>query len=234
MKKTKEDILESIEAVIFDMDGTLIDSMWIWPTVDREFMGKYHLKEPENFHQIMEGKSYTESAQVFLELFPNLPCTVEEIKKEWLDMTYQKYATQVKLKEGALEFISYLRRRGIKLGIATSNARELTDAVLEALDISKCFDAVHTACEVNKGKPSPDIYLFVAGKLKVKEEKCLVFEDVPMGILAGKNAGMRVCAVEDEFSKKQEGEKKRLADFYIRDYFEIEKGDYEVLRKNEK
>ena len=71
------------------------------------------------------------------------------------------------------------------------------------------------------GKPAPDIYLLVAETLGVKPEECLVFEDVPMGILAGKNAGMRVCAVEDTFSASQREEKKELADYYIESYDEI-------------
>ena len=79
-----------------------------------------------------------------------------------------------------------------------------------------------TACEVEKGKPSPDIYLAVADKLGVEPEECLVFEDITPGIMAGKNAGMRVCAVEDDYSMHQIEEKKALADYYIRDYYEIE------------
>ena len=78
-----------------------------------------------------------------------------------------------------------------------------------------------TACEVAKGKPSPDIYLAVAGKLGVEPSQCLVFEDIVPGIMAGKNAGMRVCAVEDTYSLHQTEEKKRLADYYIKDYTEI-------------
>ena len=83
--------------------------------------------------------------------------------------------------------------------------------------------------EAGAGKPAPDVYLMVAGELAVEPERCLVFEDVPMGILAGKNAGMRVCAVEDDFSRPQEEKKRKLADYYIQDYDDIEKETYEVL-----
>ena len=78
-----------------------------------------------------------------------------------------------------------------------------------------------TACEVEKGKPEPDIYLGVARRLQVAPEDCLVFEDVPAGILAGKRAGMTVLAVEDDFSRELSGEKKALADGYICDYSEL-------------
>lgn len=226
---TEQYILNEIEAVIFDMDGTLLDSMWIWPSVDDDYLKKYNLRKPENFHEKMEGKSYTEVAQLFLDLFPELSCTIDDVKQEWVDMTYEKYTTQVQMKEGAYEFITALREKGIKFGIATSNARELVDATLQALGIEELFDSVHTACEVAAGKPAPDVYLLVAEELGVAPEKCLVFEDVPMGILAGKNAGMKVCGVDDAFSKPQETRKKELADYYIYNYYDIQNQTYEIL-----
>ena len=97
------------------------------------------------------------------------------------------------------------------------------------MKIDGFFDSVHTACEVKTGKPSPDVYLLVADELKIPPEKCLVFEDVPMGIMAGKNAGMKVCAVEDDFSRPQEMKKRELADYYIMNYNDIKNGTYEVL-----
>lgn len=229
MKMKNGEILDGIDAVIFDMDGTLVDSMWIWTAVDKEYLKKYNLNQPKHFHEAMEGKSYTEVAQLFLDFFPELPCTIEDVKKEWMDMTYEKYTTKVRLKEGVYELIMKLRDRGIKFGIATSNARELVDATLQALRITDLFDSVHTSCEVAAGKPSPDVYLLVAKDLGIQPEKCLVFEDVPMGILAGKNAGMRVCGVDDEFSRPLETRKKELADYYIHNYYDIQNHTYEVL-----
>ena len=102
-------------------------------------------------------------------------------------------------------------------------------AVLDSLDIRSYFGVVATACEVAAGKPAPDIYLKVAADLGVQPEKCLVFEDVPAGILAGKRAGMRVGAVEDVFSLSMIEEKKELADFYIRDYRELIQGQDKMI-----
>jgi beta-phosphoglucomutase-like phosphatase (HAD superfamily) len=125
--------------------------------------------------------------------------------------------------------IDILFNAGIKLGISSSNSIELVIATLEALNVRHFFKAVHTSCEVKSGKPCPDVYLLSAADLNVSPEKCLVFEDVPMGIMAGKNAGMRVCAIDDEFSRNQEATKRELADFYIKDYNDIIKSTYEVL-----
>ena len=86
---------------------------------------------------------------------------------------------------------------------------------------------MRTSCEVSAGKPAPDVYLKVAEDLQVDPASCLVFEDIPNGILAGKNAGMEVCAVDDEFSRPLEQEKKRLADYFIHDFNDIFRHTYE-------
>ena len=220
-------MLREKKAVIFDMDGSLVDSMWIWPEVDNEYVRRYDLVLPEDFHKAIEGMSYTETAQYFVDTFPNLHRTVEEVKAEWTQMTMELYRTKVFLKPGAREFLSRAKEAGIRLGIATSNGLSLAEAALEALGVASCFDSVRTACEVAKGKPSPDVYLKVAEDLQMNPAVCLVFEDIPNGILAGKRAGMEVCAVDDDFSRPLERKKKQLADYFIHDYYEILNGTYE-------
>lgn len=222
-------MLNNIDAVIFDIDGTLIDSMWVWTDIDDIFLQKYNLTEPEGFHEGMEGKSYSETAQYFLDLFPKLPHTREEIEAEWHQMAYEIYTTKIQLKKGAFAFIKEMHDKGVKLGIATSNSRDLAEGTLENNKVLSFFDSLWTSDEAKAGKPAPDVYLKVAESLGVKPERCLVFEDVPKGILAGKNAGMKVCAVEDWFSKPQESLKRELADYYIQDFDDIKNKTYEVL-----
>ena len=142
-------------------------------------------------------------------------------------MTLHLYQTQVELKPGAKEFLEFLKQEQILMGIATSNAKELALAALDALQIWEYFSSVRTGCEVKKGKPAPDVYLKVAEDLGVQPEECLVFEDVPKGIEAGRNAGMTVCAVDDAFSASDEKEKKEKADYFIRSYDEIQAKTYE-------
>ena len=209
------------------MDGSLVDSMWIWPEVDRIYMEKYHLTEPATFHRDIEGKSYTETAQYFVDTFQTLDRTVEQVMQEWRDMTIRLYATEVFPKPGAVEFLKAMKKQGVLLGIATSNDRTIADAALQARHLAPYFDSIRTSCEVSAGKPAPDVYLKVAEDLRIEPSSCLVFEDVPNGILAGKNAGMEVCAVDDEFSRPLEAEKKRLADYFIRDFNDILRHTYE-------
>ena len=78
-----EEIMKNTDAVLFDMDGTLIDSMWVWATVDKEFYERYGLTEPDDFYEQMEGKSFTEVAKLYLDAFPEIPFTLEELQQEW-------------------------------------------------------------------------------------------------------------------------------------------------------
>lgn len=216
-------MLTDIQAVIFDLDGTLVDSMWMWGDIDVEYLGRHKIAVPQGLDKEIEGMSYTQTAAYFKERFA-LPYPLDEIKEEWVRMAYDKYRHEVPLKKGALDFLQYVRARGIRTGIASSNSVELVRAVLESNRVLPYFESVHTACEVPEGKPAPDIYLLVAKELRVPPGRCLVFEDVPNGIRAGKNAGMRVCAVEDAFSAKDREEKRLLADYYINDYDDIRRG----------
>ena len=215
-----KELLKGKKAVIFDLDGTLVDSMWMWKEIDIEFLGRFGLTCPEDVERKIEGMSFSETAVYFKERF-KLPLTLDEIKDCWISMSIDKYRHEVPLKEGALEFLQYCKENGILTGIATSNGRDMVDAVLNALNVASYLDVVATACEVPKGKPEPDIYLEVAKRLQVSPKECLVFEDIPAGITAGKRAEMTVIAVEDVFSEKLMGEKSALADGVIHNYFDL-------------
>ncbi len=221
--RIREKMLKNIKAVIFDLDGTLVDSMWMWHSIDMEFLQTYGHTCPDDLHRMIEGMSFTQTAVYFQERF-QLPLSIEEIKQIWTRMCIDKYRYEVPLKPGAREFLEYLKNRGICCGIATSNGQEIVSAVLDSLDIRSYFQVVATSCEVKVGKPEPDIYLHVAKKLGVEPEHCLVFEDIPAGITAGKRAKMTVCGVEDEFSIPWKEEKMELADYYVDNYFEVLNG----------
>ena len=214
-------MLKNTKAVIFDLDGSLVDSMWMWKQIDIEYFEKYGLQIPETLQKDIEGMSFTEVAHYFKTTF-DFPVSEEEMKNEWNQMAWDKYTNEVPLKKGADKFLKYCKENNIALGIATSNSKELVMAVCKSLGIEKYFTCIMTACEVNKGKPAPDIYLAVAQQLQVSPKDCLVFEDIVPGIMAGKNAGMTVCAVEDEYSVYQKEEKIKTADYYINDYDEID------------
>lgn len=213
-------MINDIQAVIFDLDGSLVDSMWIWRQIDIEYLGRYGLKLPEDLQSCIEGMSFKETAEYFKQRFA-IPETILEMQATWNQMAWDKYAYEIPLKAGAAEFLKDCRDRGIKLGIASSNSRELINVCLKRNQVEDYFECIMCGTDGLPGKPAPDIYLAAAKKLGVSPAHCLVFEDIVPGILAGKNAGMRVCAVEDLYSMHQMDEKKMLADFYIKDFYNI-------------
>lgn len=213
-------MLNNIEAVIFDMDGTLVDSMWVWAQVDIDFLGERGIEVPADLGKEIEGLSFEQTADYFLERFP-LDMSRDELMRIWVDMCHESYKNKVTFKPGAFEFLKYLKEKGIKTGIATSNARELVELVGNALGFLPYIDFIATSEDVPNGKPQPDIYLYVAKNLNVEPHHCLVFEDVPNGIRAGNAAMMKTCAVYDDFSACWDSEKKELADYFIHNYMEL-------------
>lgn len=215
--KSENFCLDDFEAVIFDLDGSLVDSVWIWPAIDSEYLARFGIEPPKDLHHLIGGRSFSETAAFFKETF-RLPDELDRIKADWNQMARDKYMYEVPLKEGAAEFIELCIRKKIKLGIATSNSRELVENVISVHGLNAAFDCIMTGCDVKCGKPAPDIYLAVAGALHVPPDRCLVFEDIIPGIMAGQAAGMKVCAVYDETSAIEDDEKRALADYYIHDF----------------
>ena len=213
-------MISDVKAVIFDLDGTLVDSMWMWKQIDVEYLARHGLELPDDLQSCIEGMSFSETAEYFKKRF-GLEDSIEKIKADWNAMAWDKYANQVPLKAGVADFLEELRNKNIKMGIATSNSRELVDLVTKKNQIHSYFESIRTSCEVNKGKPSPDIYLLVAEDLGVAPGDFLVYEEVVQGIMAGKNANMTVCAVKDAYSENQDDEKRALSDYYINSYVEL-------------
>lgn len=221
-------MIEHIQAVIFDIDGTLVDSNGMWGKIDEEYFDVLELPMPPTIQKDIAGMSFTEVAIYFKETFHIEDKSIDDIKLDWVRMAFEKYLYEVKAKPGAREYMRFLKEKGIKIGCATSNEKRLAEAALTPHGFMNKVDVVRTACEVAKGKPAPDIYLKVAEELGVSPENCLVFEDIPNGIKAGKAAGMIVIAVKDEASSKEVDEIKALADYYIEDFYDVLEGRVEV------
>lgn len=215
-------MLKNKKCVIFDLDGTLIDSLWVWRQIDELYLEKKGLICDDNLQEALNGKSFTEAAMFFKEKF-SMSESIEEISNDWIDMCLDVYIDEVILKEGALRFVQKVHSMGISLGVGTSNNKTIAQQYLQSKNMTKYFKTIRTSCEVGKGKPNPDVFLKVAQDLNTRPEECLVFEDTLEGVMAAKNAGMQVAAVYDSAHVKFESDIRNLADYYFESLFQAEK-----------
>ncbi|OGY22830.1 MAG: hypothetical protein A2172_01925 [Candidatus Woykebacteria bacterium RBG_13_40_15] len=209
--------LNNIEAVIFDMDGTMINNMPYHKKTWLEFCKRYGLSlTEEEFKNKYSGKK---NDQIFKGLF-NKNLSQEEINKyteEKEQMYRDLYSPLIKEVDGLSDLIGMLKTSRIKLAIATTAPEKNRDLALKKLDLLGAFDVIVGDEEVKHGKPDPEIYLITAKKLQVAAEKCMVFEDSPPGVEAAKRAGMKVIGILTTHSK----EELNKADLVINNFSEL-------------
>jgi HAD superfamily hydrolase (TIGR01509 family) len=183
----------AIAAVVFDMDGVLIDSEQLWDEVReqlaREWGGRWH----ESAQAEMMGMSSAEWSRYMHDVI-GLAATPEEINAEVVRRLLERYRESLPLLPGAVEAVARLAERW-PLGLASSSNREVIDTVLEAAGIAKYLRATVSSEEVERGKPAPDVYLEAARRLDVEPSRCAAVEDSRNGILSARAAGMRVIAI---------------------------------------
>ncbi|MDD3465267.1 MAG: HAD family phosphatase [Candidatus Cloacimonetes bacterium] len=209
------------KAVIFDLDGTLIDSMGLWRQVDRDFLHKRGIPVPRDlFDHLPQGNSFIQTAQYFKDRF-GLADSAEEIMAEWTEMVGWHYANDVKLKPGAGKLVAKLHQAKVPLGLGTSNSRELAEKVLSRNGIWHCFASVVTGDQKLMGKPWPDIYLKGAQELNTAPADIIVVEDTLTGIQAAKAAGMQAVAIYDSDCEEFHPQIRALADAFVLTHTEL-------------
>lgn len=206
-----------MKAYIFDMDGTLLDSLYVWKQIDIDFLKKRGFELPPDFAAKVSSMSYPEAAEYTICRF-GLTCSVEELLREWHSMAVYAYGNTVQLKPHAREYLEKLKACGAKLAIATSLPAALYEPALRNHGIEDLFDAFCSTDEVSFGKTRPDVFLLAAEKLGVSPEDCIVFEDVVQAIQSAKSVGMTVYGVYDEASKDAWPDIKQIADGTLLDF----------------
>ncbi len=208
---------DAYDLIIFDLDGTLVDSMWVWSDIDEVYLNERGHEFPSDLQKNIEGLSTSEVAKYFKKAF-ELEDSEEEMLKIWQDMAKRYYAEDIKPKLGVIDFLDRLKARGIKLAVGTSNFRSLAESVLKSNRMLHYFDAIMTSEEAGKGKPNPDLFLQISEKLGVEPSRCLVFEDAYAGVMAANNAGMDVYSIFDFSSRDFENEIRAASIDMIFDY----------------
>ena len=215
--------MKNIKAVIFDLDGTLIDSMYVWAKVDVDFLSERGIPVTKEYTETVRGMFFKTAAEYTRRTY-GLSESIEEIMQCWLDMAHHEYAHHVRLKAHVREYLDCLKENAIKIGMATSSDPYLLETVLQNNGIRHYFDEICYTSQVGKNKSHPDIYRYTAQKLGVAEQDCMVFEDIPEGINGANQAGMYTVAVYDEASKEAEPYLRKAADQYILDFSDMLEG----------
>lgn len=190
---------DHIRGAIFDLDGTLLDSLNAWADVDRRFFAKRGIPLPPDYYDGIKTLDL-HGAAVYTKRRFGLPDSHEELMREWQDMIKEEYALRIGMKAGAAEYVRSLHSRGIALGVATSSSPELFLPTLERFGLDGLFSAYALTSKV-RGKEFPDVYLLAAEKLGVPPQCCAVFEDILPGIRSAKSAGFFTVAVLDAGSE---------------------------------
>lgn len=211
--------MENIKGAIFDLDGTLIDSMNIWVDVDREFFKKRKMPLPTDYTKTIAPMGIDKAA-VYTKNKYNLPESTDEIINEWRMSARKKYL-DIELKDGAYEYLLYLKEKGIKLAVATASEEEMFVPLLKKHEIFELFDNITTLKEVSRGKGFPDIYELCAKKMNLKSEECLVFEDIYLGIKGAKDGNFKAVCMKDGASLKDKEIIAEICDKYIESFFDM-------------
>ena len=210
---------KKIKGVIFDLDGTLLDSSWVWEKIDREFLGGRGIDVPDDYVENIAPLGFYGAALYTIERF-GFEDTPEDLMKIWGKMAVKEYKDNVFLKDGVEEYLNYLYSKGIKMGVATASNEELFIPCLENNNIKQYFDSFTTVTEVGKSKEDPDVYIRAAQKMGLMPEECAVFEDLPQGLKSAKAAGFYTIAIPDEFAKDSLERFGEETDFICRDFNE--------------
>ena len=212
--------MKGFRAAIFDADGTIIDSMYVWEKVDRDFLTEHGIPVTQEYSDAVKGMFFKTAAEYTKSRY-SLEESVEDIMQTWLDMARYEYEHNVRTKPYVREYLEYLRENDVRIGLATSSDPYLLEPVLKNNGLEEYFDTVCYTSEVGKNKSFPDVYIRTAEKLEVEPEKCMVFEDIPEGITGANKAGMYTIAVYDRASEKNSDCLRKKAKKYIFGFAEM-------------
>ena len=210
-----------IRGAIFDVDGTLLDSMFIWDTIGEAYLRSIGYQPKENLNETFKNMSLHQAARYYQTEY-GVTLSIDEIMDGVNAMLERYYRFEVPLKPGVAELLERLRQDGVRLCIATATDRHLVEAALDRCGVLSCFGEIFTCNEVGHGKDEPDIFEAALRFLGTRKEETLVFDDALYAVRTAKEAGFPVVAVYDSHEKAQD-QIRMLADVYLEELTQLDK-----------
>lgn len=210
-----------IKGAIFDLDGTLLDSMYIWDTIGADYLRSLGIEPKEDLTETFKTFSLEQSAHYYREHY-QVMLSVEEIITGVNDMVADYYINTVPLKSGVKEFLMKLQAHDVKMCIATVTDRHLVEAALKRCGVRGFFSEIFTCAQVGRSKEDPLIYRTAQEHLGTDKKETVVFEDSAHALKTAKTDGFLAVAVYDAHEDNQE-ELRRISDYYIEDFAKVDK-----------
>ena len=197
--------IENIKLFLFDLDGTILDSLKIWNDIDLLFFKNHNLIMGEDYHIAIAPLTLEETATYTKNTY-KLDIDEEQIMKEWSDLAIKEYAENVNLKKGVKEFLDYLKNKNVHLAIATSCNEEMFKPCLERYGIVSYFEHFYTSQNLKINKSNANFFKEILNEYKIEPDQILFFEDSLASMKCAKSLGFNVVAVMDKKWEKQKEE----------------------------
>lgn len=212
---------------IFDLDGTLFDSMWVWETLAYDYLKSRGIDAPEDIREKLKEYSLRESSDILKEMY-GLPESGEELNDQMEKVLEKYYFEKIQLKEGAREVLQNLQDSGVKMCAATATADHLAKGAMERLQIDGYFEFLQTCKSTGIEKYKPEFYQLILDRVDENTEDIWVFEDALHSMEAAKKLGIKVVAIKDRSARIDWEEIDEIADIAIEsfpEYLEKTSGD---------
>ena len=210
-----------MKLAIFDLDGTLYDSMGVWMGTAYDFMENRGFSVPDELRDRLVSISSVEAACIFCKAFPDIGMSPEDLVAAWRDTIKLRYADSIDFKPGAREYLEQLKRAGIPICVATLTPRDYFTPAFRRTGLDELADFSINAAEAGRDKHFPDIYLRCAERFGLIPADCRVYEDSPLAARTAKDAGFEVWGVRDSLPDPIEADLRATAHRFVADWREL-------------
>ncbi|MEE9213304.1 MAG: HAD family phosphatase [Thermodesulfobacteriota bacterium] len=186
-----------IKAVIFDMDGVMVDSEYLWERAETILLSRRNIEYNDQYRDQIVGLNQNDSGKLLIETF-SLNESIEKVISERIDILFELYDNQLKLNTGLINLLEKLKINNFLLAVASSSPKKVVRYVVDKFKLSNYFHAIISGDNAAEGKPHPEIYLKTAQELSTAPKSCVAIEDSINGLISAKEAGMYCIAVPDK------------------------------------